>query len=104
MFYARMIDETTGKQTSGLYYETGSYYSDTFSPCITTLDIINFVVSGKTYAEKQNDLREKAISFQRAIIEAEGLYMGELAVILNWFSRNARRLGLLREFRENGIC
>lgn len=103
MFYARMIDETTGKQTSGLYYETGSYFNDTFSPRITTLDIINFVVSGKNYEEKQNDLREKAIRFQHAASEAEGLYMGEYDAIVSWFDKQARRYGLVREFIENGI-
>lgn len=104
MFYARMKDETTGKQTSALYHETKSYFEDTFSPCISTLDIINLVVTGKTYAERREDLREKAIRFQSSIGEAEGLYMSEYATIMNWFDKNARRFGLLKEFRENGIC
>ena len=58
---------------------------------------------GKTYREKQNDLREKAIRFQSDIFSAEGLYMGEYAEIVNWFSKNARRYGLWQEFTENAI-
>ena len=104
MFYARLKNEETGKKTSVLYYDTRSYIEDTFSPLWTTLDIITFVVSGKTYRERQNDLREKAIRFQMAIGDSEGLYASEYAEIVRWFGRNARRYGLLQEFVENAIC
>ena len=103
MFYARLKNDETGRETSALYYYMMNYISDTFSPIWETLDIINFTVSGKTYREKQNDLREKAIRFQSDISSAEGLYMGEYAEIVNWFVKNARRYGLVQEFTENAI-
>lgn len=56
----------------------------------------------KTYAEKQDYLRELAIDFQSNFND---LWFSdfELAVIRNYFYVNAKRYGLLKEFRENGI-
>ena len=65
---------------------------------------IPFSVSGKTYQDRQNNLRELAIDWQLADSEVSGgLSCGELADIGAFFNRAGSKLGLIREFRENGI-
>lgn len=54
------------------------------------------------YRIKQAELREEAIDWQ--INEAQYSYsMGELAEWFEYFENKGRQLGLLKEFRENGI-
>ena len=65
---------------------------------------IPFSVSGKTYQERKANLEQLAIDFQLADAEVSGgLSYGELADIGAFFNRAGRKLGLIREFRENGI-
>lgn len=63
-------------------------------------------VSGRTYSERKNSLRELAIDFSHLISEeiADLSWGGEEIVLQNFFERNGRRYGLLEEFRENAIC
>lgn len=70
------------------------------------LFVLPFRITGKTYAERQESLRNLAIDFQSA---NDGdtdfqLSMGEIGVVEEYFERMGRRYGLLREFRENCIC
>lgn len=75
----------------------------TFSPLVKWTRIIDFSrLPGKTYADKKDNLREMAIDFQHT--DEGGLSYGELLEIQDFFERYGRRFGLLREFRENGIC
>ena len=70
-------------------------------------DLLYFIpltVSGKTYQERKNDLREKAIEYQNTWYDFCGFSYGELADIQAFFENNGRRYGLLNEFRENAIC
>lgn len=65
---------------------------------------IPFSVSGKTYQERKANLEQLAIDFQLADAEVNGgLSYGELADIGAFFNRAGSKLGLIREFRENGI-
>lgn len=65
---------------------------------------IPFFVSGKTYQERKANLEQLAIDFQLADAEVSGgLSYGELADIGAFFNRAGSKLGLIREFRENGI-
>lgn len=55
------------------------------------------------YQQQKAATREKAISWQMDF--SEQIYTwGELADWQEYFARLGRRFGLLREFRENGIC
>ena len=66
---------------------------------------LEFVVKGSTYKERKESLRDLALDYQ--LYECEnsgGLSYGELAEIQEFFETNGKRYGLLREFRENGIC
>lgn len=57
----------------------------------------------KTYQELKADAREKAIDWQ--IDFSESSYSWEYVIVsAQYFERLGRRYGLLREFRENGIC
>ena len=64
---------------------------------------IPLTVTGKTYAERKNDLREKAIEYQSSWCDYCGFSYGELAEIQSFFEEQGKRYGLLNEFRENAI-
>lgn len=66
------------------------------------IDYIPLTVKGRTYAERKADLIDKAIMWQHAGSVANWSY-GELADIQEFFERNGKRYGLIREFRENCI-
>ena len=76
------------------------FHKDTFSP-FCEWDIVALKVKGKTYQERKNDLINTAIHYQ--YLERSGLSWGELATIGNWFETQAKRYGLINEFRENAI-
>jgi len=105
MLYLAYKDEN-GTGAAGLFdYE--DLHSVLFNPsrkqlCIIDLDRIH----GKTYTDKKEYIRNKAIDFQ--LIDSEisggGLSWGEYAAVANFFETYGRRFGLLREFRENAIC
>lgn len=61
---------------------------------------IDLAIHGATYAERKEDLRQKAITWQAS--EYQFSY-GELAQWNEYFRENGKRYGLLEEFRENAI-
>lgn len=61
---------------------------------------IDLAIRGRTYAERQQDLREKAIFWQYA--EYDWSYY-ELSLWNEYFRENGKRYGLLQEFRNEGI-
>lgn len=70
-------------------------------------DLLYFIpltVSGRTYLDRKNDLRDKAIEWSNTQGEYGAWSYGELADIQSFFEINGRRYGLLNEFRENAIC
>lgn len=90
-------------------YDYEAFYTATWNPNVAEKVLIedkSYVIlgrlSGKTYAEKREEVREKAIDLQR--IDEGGLSYGELALICEYFETYGKRYGLLREFKENGIC
>ena len=60
-------------------------------------------VRGKTYAEAKELARSVAVTWS---IHGSDLSLsyGEIVLITEYFHNLGRRYGLLREFRENGIC
>ena len=90
-----------------IYYKNkngyGAWYSDTFSPTCEDIAILDFKISGKTYQERQASLEDLAKDWQYNFAGLEWSY-GELAEIQNYFYENAKRYGLVRVFKENGIC
>lgn len=65
---------------------------------------IPFKISGKTYQERKADLQDKAITWSNDLNLYPCWSYGELADISEFFETNARRYGLLQEFKENAIC
>lgn len=78
-------------------------------PTIEELDeqiicFIPLIVSGKSYQERKADLQKKAIEWSNSVGQYPRWSYGELGEIQDFFERNGKRYGLLKEFRENAIC
>ena len=56
-----------------------------------------------TYEIKKEMARQEAIDWQNDFCNHDYTY-GELAEFGYYFEKHGRRYGLLKEFRENGIC
>lgn len=99
--YYVIRNEETGEESATLGdYE--SLYRDTFIPSMRAVFVMNFVIHGKTYAERKASLDEKARGFSNN--QAGGLYWSDVLAIENYFEENGKRYGLITDFRENGIC
>ena len=114
MFYMLSKNEN-GQWEESLYRGKSKQYKDEIDK-LEVAKVIDFEVRGKTYAEKQDNLRGLAIDFQIAHdlpVESDGLSTVLSMISLSWkewydlrnfFRTNGRRYGLLREFKENCIC
>lgn len=100
MIFANL--EQDGKTTAYVFDSMVGLLSATFSPDVTIRDMIPLTIGGRTYKERQNNLRELAIEVQLA--DDGGLSWGEAQALCAFFEEQGRRYGLLREFRENAIC
>ena len=56
-----------------------------------------------TYEAKKGRARQEAIDWQNDFCNHDYTY-GELAEFGYYFEKLGKRYGLLKEFRENGIC
>lgn len=54
------------------------------------------------YQKGKENVRDKAVEWQNGFCDQNYSY-GELAYYGEYFSRLAKRYGLVREFKENGI-
>ena len=57
---------------------------------------------GKTYKEKKESFRQLAIDYQLNFSQYSWCY-SELLTIQTYFETNAKRYGLIKEFKENCI-
>lgn len=57
----------------------------------------------KTYKQLKEEARQKAIDTQNEISE-KNLSWWDVAQLGDYFEKLGKRYGLLKEFRENGIC
>lgn len=94
--FARVNDEAR------LYSSVERFIRSTFSPDDIIEAVIPLRVTGNTYKERQENARALAIEVQCA--DKGGLSYGEYAILHGFFENVGRRLGLLKEFRENAIC
>ena len=95
--------ELDNKVYNNIYYDYKAWYEDTFSVNSSNFETLDFKISGKDYRERQSNLVELAKDWQLHFSQYSWSY-GELAEIEDWFYKNAKRYGLLEEFRVNGIC
>ena len=95
-----------GEYDGGVFDGWNEYFSDTWNPQTAETDIAlisDHAYMGRTYEDKKNYIRQKAIEYQYSASLISLSYM-ELMIMGNYFEKIGRRFGLLREFRENGIC
>lgn len=101
LLFARIKRNEEAQEEANVYECLELFHSDTWNPTSEVITTILFQVKGKNYRERQSHLRDLAIEFQTA--DTEGLSWGEFAEIQYFFDVNAKRYGLTKEFRENGI-
>ena len=90
------------RQTSYIFSDLDALNRTLFPPDIDVVEMYELSVKGKTYQERKGYLEELAKDIQHA--DEGGLSWGECWLLTDFFERNGKRFGLLREFRENGIC
>ena len=81
----------------------GAWHSDTFSPQTKDIDILKLQINGNTYESRKDNARNLAIMYQLEWAWLPWSY-GELAEITNYFYKVGKRYGLIKEFKDNGIC
>lgn len=66
---------------------------------------LDFTISGRTYTEKKDSLKNIAIDYFNLLSDFSGcgFSYGELSAISEYFYNNGKRYGLLEEFRKNAI-
>ena len=72
-----------------------------FNPEVEQIACFELSVSGRTYNERKDNLRDKTIDY--SICEKGDMYASELGEIYNFFETFGKRYGLTKEFRENCI-
>lgn len=77
------------------------YYGDTFSPETKVVWFAPLAVIGKTYKQKKESLRNFVKDLQ--FYDCGGMSYGEMAMVDAFIQENAKRYGLLNEFRSEGI-
>ena len=87
--------------TASIFDTWREYYAATFSPDCIISAVIPLQLHGSTYAERRDSLRNMAQDIQTA--DNGGMSYGEVATLNDYFTRQARRYGLLTEFRDNCI-
>lgn len=103
MLYAHFYDGN-GEEFVGLT-DWNEYHNLTFSPDCKVLSLIDFVIHGKTYQERKNNLRELAIDFLIADSEASGglSYMEWGEIVHETCSRIRKGCSLLSGLKEGGL-
>lgn len=103
--FLAVYENSKGERECWIYNSWSAFHNDTFSPENNVVYILDMSkIAGKTYREKQAELRSKAIEYSNMIGEIYPISMGETKVIDDFFEKYGRRYGLLTEFRENAIC
>ena len=102
MIFVTYETEKSRERKSTTFNSWDEYDNFLFSPFYKPISVIDFRVKGKTYAERKAYAREMAIEYQTTA--APGLTWGELSEIGEKLREIGRRVGLLREFKENVVC
>ena len=92
-----------GKIENYIYFSFEEWYRDTFNPLTEIIGMLDFKIKGKNYTEKKANLEDLAKEWQGQFASYNWSY-GELATIGEYFNKNGKKYGLLREFKENCIC
>lgn len=104
MIFTILTDYRDNKTSAKTFYSIDEYHTFTFCPLIMTDFLLdtNRCPYGKTYKEKKEWLKEKAIELSN--YDYHKISWIEFLNLTDYFSRHGKKYGLLKEFRENGIC
>lgn len=104
MFYA--VFRIEGEYSGSFYSDFGDeWHRDTFCPENEVVLIIDLHAHGKTYQNRKEDVRQKALDFTDLFsVYGVSISYGELAIFYDFFEKYGKRYGLYREFKENAIC
>lgn len=106
MFLERHVNNI-GETEFAIYFKNRygyeQFFKDTFSPINEDIQVLDLKVKGNTYEERKASLEDLAIDYSNNFASLSWSY-SELAEIGDFFYRNGKRYGLLKEFRENAIC
>ena len=107
---------TPGGAIDGGVYTAEEWNTATFSPAAEVLSMFPLSCSVKGYdflgtgrpisdrEKRQAILRDYAHEWEFISSATAHISYGEFAIVYEFFESAGRRYGLLREFRENGIC
>lgn len=106
MIYARVYesekDYLNGFTHDYILDSTDDLSAISFDDDVLIDRVIPFKISGDTYEDKKESLRNLAIDFQYSC--QGGLSMGEMLMAESFFRTNGKRYGLLEEFESEFIC
>ena len=90
-------------ETTVLYLDIKDFLNDTWNPedKARLIHTMGFEIHGKTYQERKANFEEIVKEFQAH--DVGGLYYSDYVILQDYFETNARRYGLLKEFKENCI-
>lgn len=104
MLYYGVYKDSNEEEHANLYYGSEGlqlFFKDTFRPGSEVCLIGLGGLKGKSYKEKKEAARNKAIEYSLNIYP--GLSWGECSEIQSYFENIGKRYGLLKEFRANAI-
>ena len=101
--FIEIFKNNEGKIENYIYFSFEEWNRDTFNPLTEIIGMLDFKIQGKNYTEKKASLEDLAKEWQGQFASYNWSY-GELATIGEYFNKNGKKYGLLREFKENGIC
>lgn len=105
MFLARY--DLNNETQFAIYYKNQygykQFFEDTFSPMSENIEVLDLKIKGNTYEERKSNLYDLAIDYQYNFAPLSWSY-GELVEINDFFYKNGKRYGMLKEFKENAIC
>ena len=87
---------------ANVFTSAEEYHAATFSPDCIIEHIQRLEIKDRNYQERRENLRNIAIDIRSA--DNGGMSYSEYAFLADFFDRNAKKYGLLTEFRENCIC
>lgn len=94
---------TAGTEKNVLCIDRSEHENIISMPETEVLTIIDFTIHGKDYKSRKASCEQVAIDFSNDG-DTTGLFYSDLWHISDWFYRNGKRYGLLKEFIENGLC
>ena len=92
-----------GEILGGLYEDISRQDLNNIEGIQNVLYYIPLVISGNNYQDRKDDIKNKAIEYQRTFYDFCNYSYGELASITEFFETAGKRYGLITEFKNECI-